>query len=257
MNGSGLVGKNPISSFSRGIASPYLAGRFILGHKKLIKYIFIPFVINLVVFCIAVYFGLGLFDKIVTHYIPQENAWFWSLLGYFLWGVAVVLTAILVFFSFAVVGNLIASPFNDILSERTEEILTGQCDDEPFKLKAFIQDARRTFIDEGKKILFFVFGMVLLLLLNLIPVFGSLLYPVLSFLLTTFFLAVEYTGYIFSRKRLTYKDQRRFIFSRPALFFGFGTGLLCLLAIPFLQFLCIPLGVVGAMQLYAELNGTN
>jgi len=257
MNGSGLLKRNPISSFSRGLASPYLAGRFIFGHKKLIKYIFIPFVINLVAFCIVVYLGLGLFDKIITHYLPQEVTWFWSLLGFFLWGLAVVLTAILVFFSFAVVGNLIASPFNDILSERTEEILTGQSDEEPFKLKVFLHDARRTFIDEVKKILIFVLGMALLLPLNLIPVLGSLLYPVLSFLLTTFFLAVEYTGYIFSRKRLTYQDQRRFIFSHPALFFGFGTGLFCVLAIPFFQFLCIPLGVVGAMQLYAELNGTS
>lgn len=245
---------NPINTFSRGFASPFLAARFLAKHRQLIKYIVIPFSINLIIFSIAIYFGLDLFDSIVAQYIPQGQAWYWSLLNYFLWVVAVFLTAILVFFSFAIAGNLIASPFNDILSEKTEEILTKKQNDEPFVFAVFLRDAQRTLLDESKKIAVFVIGMILLLLLNLIPVLGSLLFPILSTLFTIFFLVVEYTGYIFSRKRLSFKEQRQFIFAHKLPFLGFGSGILTILLIPFFQFLCIPLGVIGAMQLYDELK---
>ena len=36
---------------------------------------------------------------------------------------------------------------------------------------------------------------------------------------------------------------------------GFGTGVMGVLAVPFLQFFCIPLGVVGATQLWQDIAG--
>jgi CysZ protein len=36
---------------------------------------------------------------------------------------------------------------------------------------------------------------------------------------------------------------------------GFGTGIMGVLGVPFLQFFCIPLGVVGATQLWYDLSG--
>jgi len=244
-----LLTENPISNFSRGFFSPFHAARFILDHRRLIKYILIPFTINLIVFSLAIYFGLDFFNSFITHHIPQGEAWYWFLLNYLLWIIAILLTAVLVFFTFAVIGSLVASPFNDILSEKTEAILTGRQREEPFRLSVFLQDARRTLFDETRKILLFVLVMVLLLLLNLIPVVGSLLYPILSAGLTIFFLVVEYTGYTFTRKHLSFKDQRRYISQNKSLLFGFGTGLLLVLAIPLFQFLCIPLGVVGGTRI--------
>jgi CysZ protein len=244
-----LLTENPVSNFSRGFFSPFQAVRFILDHRRLLKYILIPFTINLIVFSLAIYLGLDFFNGFISHHIPQGEAWYWFLLNYLLWIIAILLTAVLVFFSFAVVGSLIASPFNDILSEKTEAILTGRQGEEPFSLTIFLQDARRTLFDETRKILLFVLVMVLLLLLNLIPVVGSLLYPVLSASLTIFFLIVEYTGYTFTRKHLSFKDQRGYIFRNKSLLFGFGTGLLLVLAIPLFQFLCIPLGVVGGTRI--------
>jgi CysZ protein len=161
------------------------------------------------------------------------------------------MTMVLVFFGFTVTGAIIASPFNDILSEKTEEILTGVTNEEPFVFKIFLKDALQTVMDESKKIFVFVILMLLLLPLNLLPG-GTLPYSILSVMLTVFFLVVEYTGYVFYRKHLTFHDQRRFIFSQKFLMLGFGTGIMGVLAVPFLQFLCIPLGVVGATQLWHD-----
>jgi CysZ protein len=109
-------------------------------------------------------------------------------------------------------------------------------------------------MDESKKIIIFIVLMIMLLFLNLLPG-GTLLYSALSILLTVFFLAIEYTGYVFYRKHLTFitfKDQRRFIFSQKFLMLGFGVGVMAVLTIPFFQFFCIPLGVVGATCLYHD-----
>ncbi len=188
------------------------------------------------------------------HYIPQGDAWYWVILSYFLWTVAILMTMVLVFFGFTVTGAIISSPFNDILSEKTEELLTGIINEEPFVFRVFLKDSLRTVLDESKKIIIFVFFMALLLPLNLVPG-GTLPYSILSVLLTIFFLAVEYTGYVFSRKHLVFRDQHRFIFTRKFLMLGFGTGVMGVLAVPFLQFFCIPLGVVGATQLWYDVSG--
>jgi len=214
----------------------------------------VPFLINFVVLSLAVFWGLSFFNSVVVHYIPQGDAWYWVILSYFLWALAILMTMILVFFGFTVTGAIIASPFNDILSEKTEEILTGIINEEPFVFKIFLKDALQTVMDESKKIFIFVILMLLLLPLNLIPG-GTLPYSILSVLLTVFFLVVEYTGYVFYRKHLTFHDQRRFIFSQKFLMLGFGTGIMGVLAVPFLQFLCIPLGVVGATQLWHDRSG--
>ena len=241
---------SPARSFAAGFLSPFRAGRFLFRHPALLRFVLIPFFINAAVFAGAVWAGLRFFSTTVIPYIPQGNGWYWVLLTYLLWMAAVLLTMVLVFFGFSVVGNLIAAPFNDLLSERTEELLTPRAADEPFDLRRFVHDAWRTLIEEGKKILIFLVGMGFLLLLNLLPVAGTLLYAVLSIAWTVAFLAIEYTGYIAGRKRLGFAAQRRYLLGRKLLMCGFGCGLLCLLAIPFLQFLCIPLGVVAATRLW-------
>jgi|GEM_PF-4729679 len=91
-------------------------------------------------------------------------------------------------------------PFNDVLSEQTEKILTGMNNDTPFSFKIFWRDTVRTLISEGEKIAVFVAGMLLLLLLHLLPILGTALYPVLSMAWTALFLVLEYNGYVFTRK---------------------------------------------------------
>lgn len=245
---SSLLKDNPVSQFSLGFFYPFRGGRFLSRHPRLWKYVLVPFLVNLLVFSGAVYLGLNFFNERVVGLIPTGDAWYWVVAYYLLWLLASLLTMVLVFFSFTVVGNLIASPFNDLLSERTEALVRGSADGEPFSWGA----AAKVLIEESKKMALFVILMLLLLLLLLIPGFGPLLYSVLSFLLTVFFLAIEYTGYVFGRKGGRFKEQRGFLMQRKFLTLGFGTGILCLLAIPFLQFFCIPLGVVGATLLWCD-----
>ncbi len=241
--------------FVYGFLAPVRALGFLRRHKRLVRYIVVPFTINVAVFSGTAWLGLRFFDKVISHYLPAGEAWYWVMLSWLVWLLAVLVVVLFVFFAFTVVGNCIASPFNDLLSERTEELVRGRTDEAPFSLPLFARQAVRAMLEEAKKMTVFVAGMLALFLLHLLPGIGLFLYPPLSFAWTVFFITVEYTGYVFSRKGLTFADQRRFITANMATMFGFGSGVLCLLAVPLLQFFCIPLAVIGATLLWCERAG--
>ena len=247
--------RNFAVNFSRGFFAPFRSVRILRDNPRLLQYIVIPFLVNLVVFSGAVYLGLDFFGNTVVEYLPQGEAWYWAVLYWLLWMVAVLLTAVLVFFSFTVVGNLLASPFNDLLSERTEEVLGGKVNDESFSFGRFIRDAWQTILLEARKMWVFVVIMVLILPLNLLPVVGNSIYTVLAVSLTLFFLCFEYLGFVMVRKHQFFREQKNYILARKFLMLGFSCGVMVILAIPFFQLLCIPLAVVGATRIWCEEEG--
>lgn len=238
--------------FPRGFFTAFRGGRLFLRHPRLLKLVAIPFLINVVTFSLAVYFGLRFFNDFVLELLPQGEAWYWVVLYYTVWLAAGLLTLVLVFFCFTVVGNLIASPFNELLSERVESLLLTDVEQKPFSLREFWGDILRVWLVELKKMSLFIVAMLILLLLNLLPVIGNLLYGVLSILLTLFFLSWEYLAFVHERKSHGFRLQRRYLFDHKLLVLGFASGVLVMLAIPFLQLFCIPVAVSGATLLWCE-----
>src|SRR5579864_8998967 len=100
------------------------------GFKLLIKpgvkrYVVIPLFINIILF-------LGLFF-ISTHLFAQFNHWVQShlphwlqWLGMILWLVFYIGFLLIVIYFFVSLANLISAPFNGLLSEKIEFILTGK-----------------------------------------------------------------------------------------------------------------------------------
>jgi CysZ protein len=246
------VQRNFVINFSRGFFAPFRSIRILRNNPRLLPYIVIPFLINVTVFSIAVYFGLDFFGTIVVEQLPQGESWYWAVLYWLIWTLAVLMTAILVFFTFTVIGNLIASPFNDLLSERTEQTLTGKSTDETFSPGQFLGDAWRTMLMEAKKMSIFVVAMVLILPLFFNDTATTEIYTVLAISLTLFFLSFEYLGFVMVRKRLFFSEQKNYIFARKFLMLGFSCGVMALLLIPFFQMLCIPLAVIGITRLWCE-----
>jgi CysZ protein len=247
--------RNFAVNFSRGFFAPFRSVAVLRQNMKLLPYIIIPFLINIAVFSGVVILGVDFFNDTVVSMLPQGEAWYWALLYWLVWRIAALVTAVLVFFSFTVIGNLIASPFNELLSERTEQVLSGKVNDESFSLAQFGRDALLTLFMEVKKIWIFVVVMILILPLNLLPGIGNMVYTVLAVGLTLFFLCFEYLSFVMVRKRQFFKGQKNFIFNRKFLMLGFACGVMALLAIPFMQLLCIPLAVIAVTRLWCEEEG--
>ncbi len=242
MNHVGSAVVKPVAGFTKGFSYPLRAVRLFRHHPGLVKYLAIPFVINVLVFSVTVYFGLDLFQGMLETYAPSTDVWYGVVLYYLAWIVALMLTTVIVFFSFTVIGNLIASPFNELLSERTEIYIVGSVVEERFTLGRFWTEAVYALGVEIKKIAVFTICMLLLFGINFIPGIGSMIYAVLAPALTLFFLVVEYLAFVLMRKRMNFRQQRRYIFRHPVMMLGFACAVFCLLAIPFVQFFLHPPG---------------
>lgn len=247
---SGMI--KPVSGFARGFSYPLRAVKFFGRNPGLLKYLTIPFFINLIVFSTTVYFGLDLFQRMLETYAPSTELWYGIILYYLAWTVALLLTTVLVFFSFTLIGNLIASPFNELLSEQAEILCMGTSVEERFSLGRFWKEAKYAIFVELKKIAVFSFCMVLLFGINFIPGIGALIYAVMAPVLMLFFLVIEYMAFVLMRKQMNFAEQRRYITKHPMMMAGFACGIFCFLAIPFVQFFCIPLAVVGATLLWCD-----
>jgi len=121
-------------NFVKGFWYPFNSFLFIRKRPGLYPFIILPFFINLASFCLVVYYGFDFYRDQVMARLPHGDAWYWLILNYFLLLMAIVVVLVLVFFSFAAVGSLLASPFNDVLSEKTEHLLGGRGMDEPFAI---------------------------------------------------------------------------------------------------------------------------
>lgn len=242
-----------IADLVHGLTAPLQAARFLRAHPALLRYVAIPFVINVLTFALVFYFGAGLFDELTARYLSGHEGWWWQVLDWLVTLLAALVTLVLVFFSFTLVGNLIAAPFNELLSERTEQLLSGAEADTPFALRRLLRDAGRSLFDEVRKLSLFVIALVLCLSLALIPFLGAPLSAAGSLLLTLYFLVIEYTGFVFGRKALGFAVQRRFVARRRGLWLGFALAVFALLLVPLIQLLTIPLAVVAATLLCSGL----
>jgi CysZ protein len=227
---------------------PFKAIKFLIMNKTLWKYIAIPVFLNIVVVG-----GLGTWSFfLLKGWLFGLFAGWWMILAYIL--ITIVGIALFAFtaVTFMFLANIINAPFNDLLSEKTEEILSNRKIDEKFSLKVLAKDLKRTVIEEIKKLFVFGGGQLLLLLLNLIPVIGSIAYVILSFIFTVFLLSYEYVDYPMSRKRIEFKNKLALIKKNWQKVFGFGLAVFVLLFIPLVNLVFIPLCVVGGTRLYSE-----
>lgn len=237
-----------LRGFFNGLLAIIRAWLFIYHNPRLLRYVIAPFAINVVVFSITLYYANEYFSHLVDEYLIYGEAWWWEALEWVLQTLVLLVMLVVSFFAFTAAGNLIAAPFNDVLSEQVEYKIRGIKTDGGFSIAHMLKDAMRSFRDEIKKLSLFVGVMVVLFLVNFIPLVGPPMFATCSVLLTLYFLVVEYTGFVCSRKGIGFAQQRAFIRTNRSYALGFGVAVMLTLMVPLIQFLTIPLAVVAATQ---------
>ncbi|MFV3016186.1 sulfate transporter CysZ, partial [Pseudomonas sp. KHB2.9] len=94
-------------------------------------FVLLPLAINLVLFVGLIYFAGHQFSLWVDALMPTLPGWL-SFLSYILWPLFVVLVVLMVFFTFTMLANVIAAPFNGFLAEKVEVVVRGTDDFPPF-----------------------------------------------------------------------------------------------------------------------------
>jgi len=212
------------------------------------RYVIIPLLINIGLFTLA---GKLLSDQIdiwMERLLPAWLDW----LEWLIYPLFYIALAIIVFYSFTIVANLIAAPFNSLLSARVEANLTGK---KPKDINAdgFIKLIFRTLRSELQKILYAIKWSIPLLIITVIPGV-NVAAPFLWVLFAAWFFALEYHDYPLGNRGQLFDDIIAFNRSNRMRAYGLGTAVFLLTSIPFLNFLAMPVSVAGATRSMTKLG---
>ncbi|MGL4446633.1 MAG: sulfate transporter CysZ, partial [Shewanella sp.] len=103
----------------------FLDGFGLIRRKGLRTFVFIPLMINLILFAGVIYAAVGQLDALFTWLntqLPDYLSW----LNFLLWPLAVTTMLVMLAFVFSSVMNWLAAPFNGLLAEKVEQLLTGK-----------------------------------------------------------------------------------------------------------------------------------
>jgi CysZ protein len=224
-----------------------LQGIRLIARPGLRRFVIAPLLINILVFSAGIAAGVSWFERFVTWMHGQVPGWL-QWLDWVLWPLFILMLLVLVFYGFSMIANLIASPFNGLLAEKVELLLTGRPLDQGGGTVQVLKDLVPTLIDELRKVLYALLLAIPFLVLLFVPLVG----PVLWFLYTAWVLVLQYTDYPMGNNGLKFRDMRRRLRERWGLSMGFGAATAGLSLVPVLNFIAMPSAVAGATALWVR-----
>ncbi|HYE37330.1 sulfate transporter CysZ [Methylocaldum sp.] len=226
-------------------AACLLRGLRLLARPGLRHLVWIPLLINLVLYGIALAGGIHYFSVFMNWLVP---AWL-DFLRWLLWPIFGLSFLLIMYFTFTVLANLIGAPFYGRLAESTIVLMKGR--PEPVSEGSFSKALISGSLSEAKRLMYFLARAIPLLILFLIPGL-NLIAPLLWLAFSAWFLALEYMAYPLEAQGFEFDEQRRIAKRLPFGVVGFG-GLVTLgLTVPVLNVLIPPAAVIGATLYFLE-----
>jgi CysZ protein len=228
-------------------ASYLLQGLHLIHRPGLRPYTYIPLTINVLLFTILIWLSATQFSILIDTLLPRWLDW----LSWLLWPLFAVAMAMIVFFIFSMITNLIGAPFNGLLAKAVERQLTNQeiNGSSTWAWKDLAQETLPAIWMELNKIGYFSLRAIPLLILFLIPGL-NIVAPFLWFAFSAWMLTLEYMDYPMGNHGVTFSEQRQRLQQHRSLGLGFGGATMLANSIPLVNFLVMPSAVAGATALW-------
>lgn len=239
-----------MSEFFKGLGFVVDGWRLSRQLPALRKWIYIPFIIDVMLLWAAAIFG---FTQVSTWagaavaqvLTVQSGLWYsltyYAILFFFLIGFSIV-----VMYSVFVLAAVIASPFNALLAERILMLL-GKKSDQSFEMGRWIGVAWRMLrVALVKAVVFSLLGLF---------IFGASFIPgvnVAASFLAFLIVAFDSMDYGFEALEWSFRDRLKFFRANFAKFAGMAVFLMLTGLIPGLTLLLLPWSVIGATRILAE-----
>ncbi len=229
-------------------AAGLLQGLALLNTPGLRRFVAMPLLINVLLFIGSIYVLAAQFSTMVNEwlsYLPEWLMW----LEWFFWVLFALSALMVVFYTFSILANIVASPFNSLLAEAVEKHLTGQPLPPGSSFMQAIKDAPVAIFDELRKLGYMALLAIPVLILSF---FLAPLAPFLWALFGAWMLALEYGDYPMGNNNMRFGEQRAKLRQNKLLSLGFGGATLAATMIPLVNFLVMPAAVAGATKLWVS-----
>ncbi len=231
-------------------AGYFMRGLTLLRHKRLRPFVIIPLLVNIVIFSSLIWLTISYVDSLLGGMLAAIPDWL-SWLTWLIWPLVGVTLGLATGYLFTAVAILIASPFNGLLAEKAEEIVTGKPVQGPETILQAFMIIPRAVSRELVKFAYYLPLLLVVLILSWIPPF-NLVAPALWFLFGAWMMAVQYVDYPMDNHMTDFADLKEVLRERRLSSLGFG-GLVALVSgIPILNFFVVPAAVCGATLFWCE-----
>lgn len=196
-----------IKQFKTGFTT-YFKAISLIRTNKLTKYLLLPAILNIIVVVAFIFSGVGIGDWIniiIERSTENMNGWIHAGMVAIKIILPIVFFALFIFIGGTIV-NILMSPIYTFLSEKTETILTGK--EFPFDMKQTLKDIWRAVVIAIRNTAKQLILTALCLLLNFIPVIGSVISLILIFIINAYYFGFGFMDYTYERWRLSSKDSR-------------------------------------------------
>lgn len=236
-------------NFSQG--ARYLTrGARMLTHPSLRLFVIIPLLVNILIFGSLIGIGFSYLTDLMESMMARIPDWL-DFIQWILWPLIGISVSLISGYLFTAVALIIASPFNALLAEKAEELITSRPVDSLEGLGAALLGVPRGIIREIAKLLYYVPMAVFVLLLSFIPGLNAIA-PVLWFLLGAWMMSIQFVDYPMDNHQLNFADVKEAVRRRRLSSMGFGGLVALCTGIPIINFFVVPAAVVGATLLWVE-----
>jgi len=183
-----------------------LDGAKMLGHPSLRLFVLVPLTINILIFGTLIGYGFSY----LTEFIDSLLSWIPDWLGFIewiLWPLIGITFSLITGYLFTAVALIIASPFNGLLAEKAEELVTGKPVSGPEGLANALMLVPRGIIRELAKLMYYVPMAAFVLLITFIPGLNAIA-PLLWFLLGAWMMSIQFVDYPMDNHQLSFADVK-------------------------------------------------
>ncbi len=222
----------------------------LLCSPQLRPFIFVPLAINFVLFLIVTGLLIQLFGDTLDWLMDWLPSWL-NFLAWMLWSLFAAIILLVYGYSFSLISNIIAAPFNGLLAEKVEEMVSGQRPPD----ESFGHMALRTLGSELVKLWYFIsrgVGLSLCLLLLMLIPGVNLLVPIIAFLWGAWCMAVQYSDYPADNHQLRFSNLRYRLGEKKITSYSFGSYIMLGKMIPVINIFVMPIAVTAATLYWVE-----
>jgi len=225
-------------------------GAKLLTHPSLRLFVIVPLAVNILIFGSLLYVSISYLVELMDRWLAGIPGWL-DFIRWLLWPLIGLTLSLITGYLFTAVALVIASPFNGLLAEKAEELVSGREVPALEGLGAALMMVPRGVVRELLKLLYYLPMAAFVLLVSFIPVLNAVA-PLLWFLLGAWMMSIQFVDYPMDNHQLGFGEVKDAVRSRRLSSLGFGGAVALCAGIPLVNFFVVPAAVVGATLLWCR-----